>query len=110
MVPVHHYTKVIQKILAGVHAARWIRGFMPAAILGGDSADVALLRRIPGSRYCRPHQAGAGSVGPEGPAITGRVQRRDKRILYDEDLLPQLDGTKQYSSAEIVTGAMKVPA
>ena len=52
---------------------------------------------------------GIGSLATiVGPVITGRVPRRDKRILYDEDLLPQLDRTKQYSSAEIVTGAMKV--
>ncbi len=43
-----------------------------------------------------------------GPVITGRVPRRDKRIRYDEGLLPRLDKAKQYSSAEIVTAAMKV--
>ena len=43
-----------------------------------------------------------------GPVITGRVPHRDKRIRYDEGLLPRLDKAKQYSSAEIVTGAMKV--
>jgi transketolase C-terminal domain/subunit len=43
-----------------------------------------------------------------GPAITRRVPPRDKRIRYDESLLPKLDRRKEYSAAEIVTGAMKV--
>jgi transketolase len=43
-----------------------------------------------------------------GPVITSRVPRRDKRIEYDESLLPRLDKNKQYSAAEIVTGTMKV--
>jgi transketolase len=43
-----------------------------------------------------------------GPRITGRVPRRDKQIRYDESLLPRLDPKKEYSAAEIVTGAMKV--
>jgi transketolase N-terminal domain/subunit/transketolase C-terminal domain/subunit len=43
-----------------------------------------------------------------GPVITRRVPPRDKRIRYNPDLLPKIDSKKQYSAADIVTGAMKV--
>jgi transketolase len=43
-----------------------------------------------------------------GPVLLECVPRRDKRIAYDETQLPRLDPKKEYSSAEIVTGAMKV--
>jgi transketolase len=43
-----------------------------------------------------------------GPVLTRRVPSRDKRIQYDPAALPKLDPKKQYSAAEIVTGAMKV--
>ncbi|QHN04211.1 transketolase [Granulicella sp. WH15] len=43
-----------------------------------------------------------------GPVLTKRVPVRDKQIRYDATALPKLDPKKQYSAAEIVTGAMKV--
>src|SRR5262245_32417385 len=43
-----------------------------------------------------------------GPTITTRVPPRDKRIRYDENLLPILDPKKEYSAADIVTASMKV--
>jgi len=43
-----------------------------------------------------------------GPVLLDRVPARDKRIRYDESKLPRLDPKKDYSAAEIVTGAMKV--
>lgn len=43
-----------------------------------------------------------------GPAITRRAPARDKRIRYHPELLPKIDPAKQYSAADIVTGAMKV--
>ena len=43
-----------------------------------------------------------------GPVVTGRVPPRDKRIRYNPDQLPRIDPQKQYSAADIVTGAMKV--
>ncbi|HTX34370.1 MAG TPA: transketolase C-terminal domain-containing protein [Bryobacteraceae bacterium] len=56
-----------------------------------------------------PVAAGNGSIATTvGPVITPRVPRRDKRIRYEEALLPRLDKTRQYSAAEIVSGAMKV--
>lgn len=42
-----------------------------------------------------------------GPAITQRVRARDKTIRCDAALLPKIDRTRQYSAADIVTGAMK---
>jgi transketolase len=56
----------------------------------------------------RQAQESGGLEALVGPVITGRVPRRDKRIRYDESLLLRLDKAKQYSSAEIVTAAMKV--
>ena len=43
-----------------------------------------------------------------GPVITRRVPPRDKRIVYDEKLLPKIDRRKEYSAADIVTASMKV--
>jgi transketolase len=43
-----------------------------------------------------------------GPVVTGRVPPRDKQVRYNPDLLPKIDPRKQYSAADIVTGAMKV--
>ena len=42
-----------------------------------------------------------------GPVLTKRVPARGKRIRYEAALLPQIDAKKEYSAAEIVTGAMK---
>ncbi len=43
-----------------------------------------------------------------GPVLTRRAPRRDKQIKYDAAALPKFDKTKQYSAADVVTGAMKV--
>ena len=43
-----------------------------------------------------------------GPVVTKRVAPRDKRIQCDSRQLPQIDAAKEYSAADIVTGAMKV--
>jgi transketolase len=43
-----------------------------------------------------------------GPVMTTRVPLRDKQIQYDPRMLPRLDPNKQYSAADVVTGAMKV--
>jgi transketolase len=43
-----------------------------------------------------------------GPVLTKRARARDKDISYDPAALPKLDRAKQYSAAEVVTGAMKV--
>jgi transketolase len=43
-----------------------------------------------------------------GPVVTRRVPVRDKRIHYDASALPRIDAAKEYSAADIVTGAMKV--
>jgi transketolase C-terminal domain/subunit len=43
-----------------------------------------------------------------GPVLTRRAPRRDKRIRYDASLLPKIDPRKEYSAADIVTGAMKI--
>jgi transketolase len=45
-----------------------------------------------------------------GPVLTERVPPRDKSIRYDAALLPRIDPKKEYSPAEIVTGAMKILA
>jgi transketolase C-terminal domain/subunit len=43
-----------------------------------------------------------------GPVVTRRAPPRDKRIRYKSELLPKIDPAKEYSAADIVTGAMKV--
>jgi transketolase len=43
-----------------------------------------------------------------GPVVTTRVPFRDKRIRYDVNLLPKFDASKEYSAADVVTGAMRV--
>lgn len=43
-----------------------------------------------------------------GPVLTARVPARDKSIRYNPEHLPKIDSKKNYSAAEIVTGAMKV--
>jgi transketolase len=43
-----------------------------------------------------------------GPVLTKRVPSRKKQVSYDAGLLPKIDPKKEYSAAEIVTGAMKV--
>jgi transketolase len=43
-----------------------------------------------------------------GPVITRRVPPRHKSIHHDAGQLPRIDPSKEYSAADIVTGAMKV--
>lgn len=52
--------------------------------------------------------AGLTAAAVVGPVLIRRVPPRDKHISYDPALLPKLDRQKQYSAAEIVTGAMKI--
>jgi hypothetical protein len=40
--------------------------------------------------------------------MTTRAPSRDKRIRYDVNLLPKLDSSKEYSAADVVTGALTV--
>jgi transketolase len=51
----------------------------------------------------------AGSVRTIArPVVTKRVPRREKSISYEARLLPKLEPKKEYSAADVVTGAMKV--
>lgn len=43
-----------------------------------------------------------------GPVLTKRVPARDKEIKYEAALLPKFDNARQFSAAEVLTGAMKV--
>ena len=43
-----------------------------------------------------------------GPVVTSRVPARDKRIRFDENMLPQFDTSKEYSAADVVISAMKI--
>jgi transketolase len=57
------------------------------------------------------HRTAAGSLSLTqviGPVVTSRVPPRDKRIAYDPAKLPKFDRAKEYSAADVVTGAMKV--
>ena len=61
-------------------------------------------------RLDRPAPTGAGAGPDDQPVQTVRGPRRDKRIVFDEALLPKIDAAKQYAASEIVTAAMKVYA
>jgi transketolase len=52
--------------------------------------------------------AGQSVTTVVGPVLTRRVPPRNKRIVYDRKLLPQLDLKKEYAASDIVTAAMKV--
>jgi transketolase len=55
------------------------------------------------------HQSGELSLWQTiGPVRTSRVPPRDKKIKYDEGLLPRIDRAKEYAASDIVTAAMKV--
>lgn len=55
------------------------------------------------------NSGGRGSVTSVlGPTLTHRVPERDKRIRWDDALLPKIDPKKSYSAADIITSAMKV--
>ena len=55
------------------------------------------------------HQSGELSLAQAiGPVRTTRVPPRDKKITYDETLLPRIDLAKEYAASDIVTAAMKV--
>ncbi|MGA7341298.1 MAG: hypothetical protein WBX18_11900, partial [Terracidiphilus sp.] len=45
-----------------------------------------------------------------GPVLTRRAPRRDKRIRFDPEQLPKIDPKKSYSAAQIVSAAMSVYA
>ena len=45
-----------------------------------------------------------------GPVLTRRASRRDKRIRFDPEQLPKIDPQKSYSAAQIVSAAMSVYA
>jgi transketolase len=40
--------------------------------------------------------------------LTKKAPKRDKRIVYDKGLLPELDKSKPYSASSVITAAMKV--
>ncbi|HEY4046297.1 MAG TPA: transketolase C-terminal domain-containing protein [Acidobacteriaceae bacterium] len=81
----------------------------------GHSADGEAMREVLFEAARRMHLEiepnGPGQLSVStvvGPVLTKRVPQRNKRIRYDEKLLPKIDPKKEYSAAEIVTGAMKI--
>jgi transketolase len=81
----------------------------------GNSADGEAMREVLFDAARRMHLEiepnGPGQLSVStvvGPVLTKRVPQRNKRIRYDEKLLPKIDPKKEYSAAEIVTGAMKI--
>ena len=69
-----------------------------------------LLRDAASYMHLDLHEGPSGLSAVEvvaGPPITRRVPPREKAVRYDDSLLPHLQKGKEYSSAEVVTAAMK---
>jgi len=73
----------------------------------GEHAEMADLRSVLTARARDMHLDVSDWSQVVGPVVTGRVPPRDKKIRYNPNLLPKIDPKKQYSAADIVTGAMK---
>jgi transketolase len=74
----------------------------------GEHAESADIQDVLAARARGMHLDVSDWSQVVGPVVTGRVPPRDKRIRYNPDLLPKIDPKKQYSAADIVTGAMKL--
>ena len=71
----------------------------------------AALRRFAERMHLSTQHDSSGAMSLRqivGPVVTGRVPPRNKRVRYDAGLLPKVDPSKEYSAADIVTGAMKI--
>ena len=75
--------------------------------VGLDAAD--LLRDVARGMHLDVNATFKGAVPAiVGPVLTRRARPRDKQIKYDAAALPKFDKARQYSAADVVTGAMKV--
>lgn len=74
----------------------------------GEHASGAAIRETLLARARDMHLDPADWSQVVGPVVTRRVPPRNKRIRYDAELLPKIDPRKEYSAADIVTGAMKI--
>jgi transketolase len=74
----------------------------------GEHPESAALQAVLAARARDMHLDLPGATQVVGPVLTRRAPRRDKRIRYDSGLLPKIDPRKEYSAADIVTGAMKI--
>jgi transketolase N-terminal domain/subunit/transketolase C-terminal domain/subunit len=74
----------------------------------GEHAEGAAIQTVLEGRACEMHLELPDCEQVVGPIVTRRVARRDPRIRYDAALLPKIDPKKEYSAADIVTGAMKI--
>ena len=87
--------------------ARFHRGL--GDLKDGESLQETLLAVAAQMRLDAGQQSGELSLAQVvGPVRTTRVPPRDKKIKYDEALLPRLDRSKEYAASDIVTAAMKV--
>jgi transketolase len=74
----------------------------------GQESRAAEIREMLAERAHSMHLELPGCAPILGPVVTRRAPERDKRIRYNAALLPKIDPAKEYSAADIVTGAMKV--
>ena len=75
-----------------------------------DGAEIQQkVLRVAQSMHLLVERSALGDLSTSiGPAVTVPVPRRDKRIRYDDGLLPKIDEKKEYSANDIVSAAMKV--
>jgi len=82
--------------------------------LEGDSRSARIqsrLRELAHAMHLKIEGEAWGDVAVRaqpGPVLLHRAPERDKAIQYDAAMLPKIDRTKEYTTAEIVTAAMKV--
>ena len=76
-----------------------------------DQSVRSALLEMAGRMHLSTHRDSRGRLSLEqsvGPVVARRAPPRDKRIQCDARLLPKIDAAKEYSAADIVTGAMKI--
>jgi transketolase len=67
------------------------------------------VRELANRMHLAVEHGALGELRPTmGPVLTRRVPVRNKKIRYEQSLLPRIDKSKEYSASDIVTGAMKV--
>ena len=87
---------------------RRVEEFRAYHALLGEHPESADMRDVLAARARDMHLDLSDWSQVVGPVVTSRVPPRDKQVRYNPDLLPKIDPKKQYSAADIVTGAMKV--
>jgi transketolase N-terminal domain/subunit len=94
--------------ISGRHGSTSLQSILKNWQGTNDGKDVQKRLLDAARQMCPGKRCGWKSARSRVPVVTSRVPPRDKRIRYEEGLLPKLDPKKEYSAADVVTGAMKV--